>query len=227
SEAGTPPAGFIQRTAGRLNALRKDLLDPTFLRLLAQFVLADIPIRAGGNLVLPFMNVHFVETLGASEEVFGILRFGERALVVGATLLVAPLALKLGPVVTIALTQVLSIPFLLVVGFAPTLALASLAYVVRGPLMEMTVPTRDAFLMETVPERARTSAFAVMQLAGQAVAFVVLRLSGQLIEAWGFGLVCSLTGILYLASAALYWSFFRKRPEAAPGRPLDLAAFTG
>ncbi|HXI16928.1 MAG TPA: MFS transporter, partial [Chloroflexota bacterium] len=190
SEAGTPPAGFIQRTAGRLNALRKDLLDPTFVRLLTQFVFADILIRAGGNLVLPLMNVHFVGTLGASEEVYGALRFWERALVVGATLLVAPLSLKLGPVATVALTQVLSIPLLLAVGFAPTLGLASLAYLMRGPLMEMTVPTRDAFLMESVPERARTSANAIMQLAGYAVAFVALRLSGRLIEAWGFGLVC-------------------------------------
>ena len=230
SEAGgssPSPAGFIPRTVGRMRALRQDLLNPTFVRLLSQFVFADILIRAGGNLVLPLMNVHFVDTLGASEEVYGTLRFWERALVVGATLLVAPLALKLGPVATIALTQVLSIPLLLAVGFAPTLALASLAYLLRGPLMEMTVPTRDAFLMESVPERARTSANAIMQLAGYAVAFVALRLSGRLIEAWGFGLVCGLTGVLYLASAALYWGFFRNRPEAAPGRPLDLAAITG
>ena len=46
---------------------------------------------------------------------------------------------------------------LLVLGFAPTLGIAAASFLVRGPLMEMTQPTRDSFLMELVPENRRAT----------------------------------------------------------------------
>jgi hypothetical protein len=227
-DRGSPGGpGLLHTIRAHVDSLRTDLLHRRTVILLGQFIVADLLIRFGGNLVLPFMNVHFVQELGASEEAFGTVRFLERAIVVAATLAAAPVALRFGPVATVAATQILSVPLLLGVGFAPTVALAGMAYLIRGPLMEMTVPTRDAFLMESMPERARTSANAAMQLAGYAVAWVALRLSGGLIEAWGFGLVCVLTGALYIASAILYWWFFRAMPQASPGRRVDLAMAVG
>ncbi|HEV2125025.1 MAG TPA: MFS transporter, partial [Chloroflexota bacterium] len=100
--------GILPAVRERVASLRTDVLESRTLWLLTQFILADVLIRFGGNLVLPFMNVHFIRELGTSEEMFGTLRFLERALVVGATLAAAPLALRFGPVTTIVLTQILS-----------------------------------------------------------------------------------------------------------------------
>ena len=84
------------------------------------------------NLFVPFFNVYFVEQLGASTAWFGTLRFLDRTIVVVATLLVAPLAVRYGAVSTITFTQLLSVPCLLAFGFAPGLPLASATFLARG-----------------------------------------------------------------------------------------------
>jgi MFS family permease len=211
-EAASTPA------TSALRDLPRRLLDPAFIRLVAQFVLADGLIRVGGNLFIPYLNVFFVRHLGASEALYGSLRFGERALVVVATLLVALFVTRYGPVATVVLTQVLSVPLLLVLGFAPTLGVAATAFLLRGPLMEMTQPTRDNFLMEVAPAPARASAFAALTLAGYVIGFGASFLAERLLAGGSFGVAFLVAGALYVASAAMYWLFFRARPEAAPRR---------
>ena len=204
--------------------MRRRLLDRRFVTLTAQFVIADGLIRVGGNLVIPYLNVYFVRHLGASEALFGALRFAERALVVVATLFVAIPVTRIGPVATIVATQLLSVPMLLVLGFAPTMGIAAAAFLLRGPLMEMTQPTRDSFLMEVVPEDRRATAFAALTLAGYAIGFAASYLAERLLRNEQFHLAFAATGLLYVASAVLYWIFFRNRPEASPGRQADLTA---
>jgi MFS family permease len=214
-EPPPPPAGAGRGLAGL----------PAFLRehrrgvlVIGQFLLADAFIRVGGNLFVPFFNVYFVEQLGASTAWFGALRFLDRAIVVVATLLAAPLAVRYGAVSTITFTQVLSVPCLLAFGFAPGLGLASATFLARGALMEMTVPVRDSFLMEVVPERVRATANAALTLVGQAIAVVTIPLGARLLDAGRYPLACAVAAALYVVSALLYWLFFRAKPEAAPQR---------
>jgi hypothetical protein len=190
--------------------------DPEFLKLVIKFVLADGLIRVGGNLILPYLNVYFVRHLGASEALYGALRSGERGLVVVATLLVALLVTRFGPVATVVVTQLLSVPFLLVLGFAPAVGVAAGAFLIRGPLMEMTQPTRDNFLMDVAPEKARATAFAALTLAGYAIGFGASFPAEQLLRSGSFDAAFVVTAVLYVVSAALYWLFFgRSAPQRA------------
>ncbi|HEX2035105.1 MAG TPA: MFS transporter [Chloroflexota bacterium] len=195
--------------------------------IIAQFVVADGLIRFGGNVVVPYFNVFFVRHLGASEAWFGTLRVVERGIEVAAMLLVAPLAVRLGPVALIVATQLCSVPLLLGLGFSPTLGLASAAFLFRGTLMEMTVPVRDGFMMDVVPERYRATANATLLLLGYGIAFFGIRLGGALIARGQFGLAFGIAAGFYVVSALLYWRFFGARPEAARNRKLDLAALAG
>jgi len=190
---------------------------------IGQFLLADAFIRVGGNLFVPFFNVYFVEQLGASTAWFGALRSLDRTIVVVATLLVAPLAVRYGAVSTITFTQLLSVPCLLAFGFAPGLGLASAAFLARGALMEMTVPVRDSFLMEVVPERVRATANAAMTMVGQAIALVTIPIGARLLDAGRYPLACAVAAALYVVSAMLYWLFFRAKPQAAPQRRQEWA----
>jgi MFS family permease len=185
---------------------------------IGQFLLADAFIRVGGNLFIPFFNVYFVEQLGASTAWYGALRSLDRVIVVVATLLVAPIAVRYGAVATITATQLLSVPCMLAFGFAPGLLLASATFLARGALMEMTVPVRDSFLMEVVPERVRATANAIMTLAGQAIAVLTIPVGARLLDAGRYPLACALAAALYVVSAVLYWRFFHAKPEAAPQR---------
>ena len=185
--------------------------------MIGQFLLADAFIRVGGNLFIPFFNVYFVEQLGASTAWYGALRSLDRVMVVVATLLVAPIAVRYGAVATITATQLLSVPCMLAFGFAPGLLLASATFLARGALMEMTVPVRDSFLMEVVPERVRATANAIMTLSGQAIAVLTIPVGARLLDAGRYPLACALAAALYVVSAVLYWRFFHAKPEAAPG----------
>ncbi len=223
--AGAPRAAGLVTAA--LRDLPARLMNRQFITLVTKFILADGLIRIGGNLFIPYLNVLFVRHLGASEALFGSIRFAERTLVVLATLAVAMVVTRFGPVTTIAVTQLLSIPFLIALGFSPAVGVAAAMYLVRGPLMEMTQPTRDAFLMEVAPERMRATAFAMLTLAGYVIGFGASYLAERLLGANQFGVAFLVAGALYATSAALYWLFFHKRPEAAPGRSVDLAALAG
>jgi MFS family permease len=84
--------------------------------------------------------------------------------------------------------------------------------------MEMTQPTRDSFLMEVVPADRRATAFAALTLAGYAIGFAASFLAERLLRAGRFDVAFALTGALYVASAILYWLFFKRTPQAAPHR---------
>ncbi|MBI3973132.1 MAG: MFS transporter [Chloroflexi bacterium] len=206
--------------------LRSRLADRRLALLMAQFVVFDGLIRLGANLVVPIFNVYFVRHLGATEAQYGTLAFAERTLVVVAMLLAAPLALRRGPVAMVTFTQLLSVPMLLLLGYAPSLGIAAVALLARGALMEMTVPTRDQFLMEVFPEDARATANATLLMVGYCISFIAHRISSLLLDAGQLHTAFVLTAACYTASALLYWRFFRARPEAAPHRAIRLAALT-
>jgi len=220
-------AAWARHSTASLHRLQELIGNRRVLIVVGQLVLADALIRVGGNLVVPYFNVLFVRYLGATEAWYGWLRFVERAVQVAATLLVAPVALRYGPISTIAVTQLLSVPMLLALGFAPSLSLASIAFLFRGTLMDMTIPVRDAFVMNVVPARLRATVNAILLLVGQAIAFVVIPHGGALMQNGRLWLAYSLTALLYVASAILYWRFFATHPEAAPGARLQLELAAG
>ena len=211
------PAGDVVSAGTHFGAVRGFIAharQPGFLRLVAQLVLADGLIRVGGNLFLPYLNVYFVNHLGASEALYGAMRSVERGLVVVTTQLVAVLVARFGQIAVIVVTQLLSVPLLLTVGLAPTLAVAVAAYVVRGPVMEMTQPTRDNFVVDVSPARLRATALAALTLAGYAIGFATSYLSERLFAAGQLRLSFVIAAVLYVVSALLYWVFFHSYNRA-------------
>jgi predicted MFS family arabinose efflux permease len=63
--------------------------------------------------------------------------------------------------------QLMSIPFLVVVGVAPWLWVISLAYLVRGGLMAINNPPLQTFLMEAVEKDQRVLAISVYNVRFQ------------------------------------------------------------
>jgi MFS family permease len=216
--------GVLGAAARALLTTIRTVLRPDVVRVFLLLAIADGLIRIGGNLLLPFMDVFFVQHLGVSTAWYGTLKAAERLIVAAATLAVAIPAVRFGPVSTVSVTQLLSIPLLLLVGLSGSAGIASAAFLGRGALMEMTVPVRDNFMMSVVPTDARASVNAAVLLVGYVIAIPSRRLGGSLLEAQQDALVFVLTAGCYALSAVLYWLFFRARPEAAPGRKLDLAA---
>ena len=138
------------------------LTDPVALRLA---VIGGL-IGLGAGLFLPYLNVYFVQQLGASPAVYGWISGASTLTRLGATLLAPAVAGRLGTVGAIAGTQLASVPFLLLLGFAPQLGLAALAFLIRGALMNMAFPLQTSFTMGALRPALRGTGNALLILAG-------------------------------------------------------------
>ena len=122
---------------------------------------------------------------------------------------IAPVAARFGPVATIALSQLASVPMLLGLGFAPNLGVASGIFLIRGTLMEMTVPLRDNFMMDRLPPGSRATVSAAVLLFGYAIAFFSVRVGGQMVQSGHRDYTYMIAGALYTISAVLFFRLFR------------------
>jgi predicted MFS family arabinose efflux permease len=165
-------------------------------------------ISVGAALLIPYMNVFFRERHHVPDGTLGVI-FALSSMVTGVATLAAPLlAQRWGKIRSVALAQAASLPFLLIIGFAPSLPLAVLAFWFRGALMNLGGPIYSAFTMEhvTKDERATVNAFSsVTWNIGWAVCPY---LSGLVQQRWGFGPLFVMTSVLYGLAAALTYVFF-------------------
>lgn len=167
-------------------------------------------IGFGAGYIVPLFNVFFAGKFMATDEQVGVIfALGQIALTIG-TLLAPMISDKLGKVRVVVICQFVSIPFISLIAFSPTLELASSAYLARGTLMNMAGPVGSTFAMEIVKptERATTSGFQIM--ADNIPRAVGVILGGQIMSIGDYASPFFFTSAFYLASCILYFIFFRK-----------------
>jgi MFS family permease len=185
-------------------------------RLLTKLLLPTLVTSLGAGLFMPFMNIFFREKYNMPDETIGnLLAIGSLAMAIG--LLVAPpLADRYGKIQVVVISQAVSIPFLIILGFAPFFWLSACAYLVRLSLMNMSGPVYQSFVMERVDEQARATVASLVSMAGSFGWAFSPTVSGWLQVNYGFNPVFALVIGLYIASIYLYWRFFWDRePQPA------------
>jgi len=99
--------------------------------LLGKLILPMLITSIGAGLIMPFMNVFFRAVHNQPDPVIGSL-FAWGSLAMGLGLLIAPpLAERMGKIQLVVITQGLSIPFLILLGFSPVFWVGALSYYVR------------------------------------------------------------------------------------------------
>ena len=122
---------------------------------LSRLILPLFITSIGAGMIMPFMNVFFRTVHGQSDAAIGTI-FAWGALAMGFGLMVAPaLAERFGKIQVVVISQGLSIPFLILLGFSPFLAPVLAAYYVRAGLMNMSNPVYSTYVMEKVPGESR------------------------------------------------------------------------
>ena len=184
-------------------------------RLLSMLVLPMLVTSIGAGLIMPFQNVFFRTVHHQPDPVIGTL-FAWGSLAMGVGLLVAPpLAERMGKIKLVVITQGLSIPFLILLGFAPWFWVSAAAYYVRVALMNMSGPVYQTFVMERVEPSARATVASLVSMSWNFGWTFSPAISGWLQVRYGFGPPFMGTIILYTISVILYWAFFwRKAPVA-------------
>jgi MFS family permease len=182
------------------------VLRPLTIRL----ALPNLVIGFGAAILIPYMNVFFVERFALSDQRLGVL-FSLSALLTGVGTMVGPrLAVRLGgKIMAVVATQGASLLFLMVLGFSPYMLLAEISFLLRGALMNMAMPLYSAFVMEQTPARERGTVNSVVELSWRVGWAVGPYISGVVQESYGFTPLFLATGVLYAVSIGLTWVFFR------------------
>lgn len=171
-------------------------------------------ISLGAALLIPYLNLFFKERFDVDDVALGAI-FAALGLATGLSALAAPaVSARLGKIRTVALAQLLSIPFLMLLGFAPLLGVAVGAALLRGALFNMGSPLYDAFAMERSSPAARPTVIGLINAAYAGGYIVAPPISTRVQERFGFAPLFVATALCYAAAvAATYWFFLR--PGAA------------
>lgn len=201
----------------------RDMLAPfsyAFRRpvLLSKLIAPQLIIGLGAGLLIPFMNLFFRQTYGRSDaEIGSLFAWGSLAMGIGL-LLAPPLADRFGKMRFVVVTQALSIPFLVLLGFSPWYGLSALAYLVRVALMNMSGPVYSTFVMEQVESKARATVASLVSMTWNLGWAAMPALSGWIQVQWGFGPVFGGTISTYAIAIGLMWLFFVRKKPGGPER---------
>jgi MFS family permease len=184
---------------------RKVLLSP-----IALLVTVQVVIGLGAGMLIPYFNLFFVQHLGATSALFGLLDGGANAINALLTLLAPLIALRIGRINTIAGTQLLGVVLLLTIGLSGSLPLAAAVYPFRQGAADMAMGIFQVFAMEAAPQERRGLANSLYQSSVQISRGLTTPLGGLLIARSGYTPVFITTAILYVLAAVILWSAFRR-----------------
>ena len=190
-------------------------------RMMTRLLLPSLVLSLGAGMLIPFLNVFFRFRYNLSDDTIGAL-FGFGSLGMGFALMMGPvLAERWGKPKTVVITQGLSIPFLIILGFVHSLTLAYVAFFVRMALMNLAGPVYQTMVMEEADAEARgmaASLYSLIWSSGRALSPVI---SGPVQEAYGFDPVFLSTILAYTLSVGMvYWWFVRGRRRRRSAQPL-------
>jgi MFS family permease len=175
---------------------------------------------AGAGLFLPYANLYFVQHLGASSALFGLIDGAANTLNALATLAAPWVALRIGKMKALTVTRLFSLPIQLLIGLTSFIPLAAFLYPLRQALMDMSVGLLQVYSMESVPPQRRGFANSSYQAAFQGVQALTTPLGGWIIARSGFAPVFVGAAVLYLLAIVLLWLSLSSRPltpQKTPG----------
>ncbi len=178
--------------------------------LLVKLFVPVFVVGIGAGLSIPFLNLYFKHVFKTATSLIGILYSGQQLLMITGLLVAPVVAEKIGKVKTVVFSQLISIPFLVVLGVTHNFIFAALAFLVRAALMNMAQPLFTNFAMENVKQDEQPFTNALLVIGWTAGWGVSANIGGALIERFSYSMPFFITSFLYLISTFLIFTFFKK-----------------
>lgn len=180
-----------------------------------KFVTVGALLSLGGGFVLRLTNVFLVHDAHAHENEVGLV-FAAGSLVLAVSSLLAPLAVeRFGRMRTIWVTRLAAIPFIFLLGFAPSLAsptrvvsLAGLAFVLRTGLFNMSGPVYEAVTMEMLHPTERATFTGLGAFFGSGLSAVASYFGASLMDGGDFRTPFVIMAVAYALSTWLFYRWF-------------------
>lgn len=181
-------------------------------RLIIKLFLPGLIVGIGAGLSIPFLNLYFKNVFQTATSYIGILYGGQQFLMITGLLIAPVIAEKIGKIRTVVVSQLISIPFLVILALTNSFLLAIIAFLIRAALMNMAQPLFTNYAMERVKHDEQAFTNALLVIAWTAGWGASASVGGYLIEHLSFSIPFFLTSVLYLLSTIIIFVFFRKDP---------------
>ena len=184
------------------------------VKFMAKIALPQFIIGLGAGMIIPFLNLFFKDVWQISPERLGVL-FAVSQIFMFVGILLGPVMKKyLGMVKAVVITQIISIPFMYLLGFSHLLWIVILSFFLRATLMNMSQPLIKHFTMESVNEKFHYLANGIVSVCWRGAWILSAWFGGKIIEKFGFSYVFLATMVLYFLSSVLYYIFFIWKKKA-------------
>lgn len=166
----------------------------------------------GGLLAGSILSYWFFQRFGLGPEALGPIFFAARALNALSYFAAARLARRIGLLRTMVFTHLPSSLVLVALPFVPTAGPAIALFLVREALVQMDVPTRQAYVAQVTAPGERTAALGITGLVRNVGWALGPPLAGAAMALWGLGApLLGGAGLKACYDVALYVSY-RKAP---------------
>jgi predicted MFS family arabinose efflux permease len=183
-------------------------------RTIGKLFLPNLIVGIGAGLSIPFLNLYFRDSFNTPEYMIGIFYSMQQFFMITG-LLVAPLvAERIGKIKTVVISQLISIPFLVLLGTTKLLTLAVLAFLTRAAFMNMAQPLYTNFAMEKVHHEDQPLTNALLTIAFTAGWGISANFGGYLIEHFGYAAPFITTSIFYLISTGITYGYFGNEKQS-------------
>jgi predicted MFS family arabinose efflux permease len=178
-------------------------------RTIANLFLPNLIVGIGAGLSIPFMNLYFSDVFKTPAYMIGIFYSLQQVLMIMGLLVAPVIAERIGKIRTVVASQVISIPFLIILGTTHYLTLAVLSFLARAAFMNMAQPLYINFAMEKVHHEDQPLTNALLTIAFTAGWGASANFGGYLIEHFSYTQPFIATSIFYLISTAITFYLFR------------------
>ena len=162
----------------------------------------------GAGLFVHFFNVFFNSAFSADVTTIGII-FAINTVVMAAGNFASPAIVdRFGKLGSIIWFQVISVPFLLVLSWSPTLSIAIFGFVGRALFMNIAWPVMEVFYMEGLEKDEQSTAMGVVNAGDSLSRAVGLNIGGWMLASGFLRMPYLLAAVFYSASIVLFYWFF-------------------
>ena len=207
------------KTSARARSVR-EFVPKRSRGVLTKYLVTSILIAFGAGLFVPLMTQWFKLRFGVPDTYSGPI-IGVSGFLIAAFTLTAPsLARRLGLVVSVVLTQGLSMVFMLAVPISPTFPIAGGVYIARTFMMNVASPLGGSLIMGLVDQDERGAAAGINAALTKLPNSISTVIGSSMMNAGFLELPFYIASVLYITSISMFWVFFRK--AKAPGEAQEV-----
>jgi len=192
-----------------LNRRKLFILPKKSGRILLRFTVYSSAIALGAGLFVPLMARWFAQAYGVSDAVSGPVLAVSGILTAVASFIAPRLAIKLGLVRAIVITQGLSTVFMALVPSSRTFEIAATLYTIRVFMMNLSNPLSQSLIMGLVSPDERGMASGINAALWRLPNGASLTIGAYLIGIGMLALPFYIATVLYVSAITMFWLLFK------------------